>query len=476
SNVLTLTNDNFEQALTEHSLLFVKFFTPWCGYCQALEPEYENAAVALENATVTLAQVDCQEQEDLCLENDVQGFPTLTLFRQGLPSVYTGPRESEPIVQYVQRQMLPVVSNLTDAWQDDLDAFIQGDQVVIVGQGSADDYAHFHTLANDLRDEYRFAWQDRASPFSLVLHRPHDDYQAKLDVPTDVDGSATADAPLTWIRRHASPLFGPIGPDNYMDYEVAKLPLAYLFVESLDQLAPFETGLNQLARTHRGKMNFVYIDAVQYPEQADYLGLTTGTPDDASDDQEDETTKTTDTKSPLWPAFVIQTPEAQRFVFNQSESLTWPLVEQYVDQFLAGALTPFLLSDPVPAEPLDGAVQVVVGSQFHELVTRAEQPVLFEVYAPWCGHCKALAPVYARLAEVIQNNSVALTVAKMDGTTNDLPHDLPFDLPIDGYPTVAYIQHDKVSDAYHVGLYEGDRSLADLLRFVEQQPQAPTIP
>ena len=42
----------------------------------------------------------------------------------------------------------------------------------------------------------------------------------------------------------------------------------------------------------------------------------------------------------------------------------------------------------------DGPVKVLVADQFDELVTSSGKFVLIEFYAPWCGHCQSLAPVY----------------------------------------------------------------------------------
>ena len=52
---------------------------------------------------------------------------------------------------------------------------------------------------------------------------------------------------------------------------------------------------------------------------------------------------------------------------------------------------------------------------FDEQVLRAEQPVLVDFYADWCGPCHAVAPVVEELAGELQGR---LTVAKLDADQN----------------------------------------------------------
>jgi thiol-disulfide isomerase/thioredoxin len=52
--------------------------------------------------------------------------------------------------------------------------------------------------------------------------------------------------------------------------------------------------------------------------------------------------------------------------------------------------------EPVPN---NGPLTIVVGKNFDEIVRDPTKDVLVKFYAPWCGHCKKLAPVWDELAE-----------------------------------------------------------------------------
>lgn len=54
-----------------------------------------------ESADVALLQVDCTEQQPLCNEYGVSGYPTLKVFRNGTPVDYAGPRKADGIISYM---------------------------------------------------------------------------------------------------------------------------------------------------------------------------------------------------------------------------------------------------------------------------------------------------------------------------------------------------------------------------------------
>jgi protein disulfide-isomerase A1 len=128
-------------------------------------------------------------------------------------------------------------------------------------------------------------------------------------------------------------------------------------------------------------------------------------------------------------------------------------------------------SEPTPVQGDDEAVKVVVGNTFNEIVLDLDKNVLLKVYAPWCGHCKKLAPVWEKLGES-SVLSPDIVIAKMDLTLNDMPK---LDIKVKGFPTILLFK----AKTNEIVEYHGDRSLegknsffVDLKKFVEKHTSA----
>ena len=113
-------------------------------------------------------------------------------------------------------------------------------------------------------------------------------------------------------------------------------------------------------------------------------------------------------------------------------------------------------SAPVP-ETNNEPVKVIVGDNFQTMVLTADKYVLLEAYAPWCGHCKKLEPIFTELAQKVQSNP-DIVIAKMDATENEHPL-----MPVTGFPTLRLFKPNNTNPID----YTGDRSLGDLLNFIE---------
>lgn len=128
---------------------------------------------------------------------------------------------------------------------------------------------------------------------------------------------------------------------------------------------------------------------------------------------------------------------------------------------LLGKLKPIVKSQPIPKNT-KGPVKIVVGKTFESIVMDPNTDVLIEFYAPWCGHCKKLEPVYTELAKKYKNQK-NLVIAKMDTTANDVAHP---NYKVEGFPTIYFAPSNKKKNP--IKFDSGERDLEHLSKFIEE--------
>jgi len=94
-------------------------------------------------------------------------------------------------------------------------------------------------------------------------------------------------------------------------------------------------------------------------------------------------------------------------------------------------------------------------SNFDEIVGDPKNHVMVEFYAPWCGHCKKLAPVYEKVAKDFHKEK-NIIIARVDAIAND---SLNTRYRIGGYPTVYFFEANKRNEN-PVGYSEGRDELS----------------
>ncbi|KAF1944753.1 protein disulfide-isomerase A4 precursor [Clathrospora elynae] len=116
----------------------------------------------------------------------------------------------------------------------------------------------------------------------------------------------------------------------------------------------------------------------------------------------------------------------------------------------------------LPALASASAVLDLEPANFDDIVLKSGKPALVEFFAPWCGHCKNLAPVWEELATVFQHAGDKVTVAKVDA---DNHKSLGKRFGVSGFPTLKYFdgKSDKPTD------YSGGRDLESLTKFITEK-------
>jgi len=109
---------------------------------------------------------------------------------------------------------------------------------------------------------------------------------------------------------------------------------------------------------------------------------------------------------------------------------------------------------------LEDNVVVLTEKSFDDWI--ATQPLaLVEFYAPWCGHCKSLAPEWSSAAATLRETEPPLAVlAKVDATQEA---SLAERHGVQGYPTIYAFRY-GVKDEY-----DGPREAPGILAWIDEQ-------
>jgi len=107
------------------------------------------------------------------------------------------------------------------------------------------------------------------------------------------------------------------------------------------------------------------------------------------------------------------------------------------------------------------AVTILTPENFDSIVLDDTKDVLVEFFAPWCGHCKKIAPIWEKLASAFRTES-SVVIASVDA---DQYKDLGTKHGVSGFPTlIFYPKSNKNGDRYN-----GGRELPELIEYVNKE-------
>lgn len=385
-----------------------------CGHCKKLAPEYEKAAQELkEKENIPLAKVDATKEEKLAKKYDVQGYPTLKLFRKGEPEDYKGERSvgkdlsvmqrlyckllfflegccrwrttfyclpryrlfaivdaslwfahtklltfisggrtADAIVSYMIQMSGPPVATVES--KEAAEKLLPDNPVLFVGAFSAkdnDQYKTFAAAAEVSRTLGKFVayYNDKAKNDVSVYVK---DEGLVISMPVNKQ-----DEILKFCKEERFPYFGAISGDNYSDYVESGKDLVW-FAGTPDDYKTSKKVVTTTAKEFRAKYRFVWLDTEKFKDHAsDTLGVKE------------------------FPALVVQIEKA-RYVYPEDSFTKAAKLTAFMKDVEAGKVPRHYNSEEIP-ETNDDPVKVVVGKSFKDMVIQKDKDVMLEVYAPW---------------------------------------------------------------------------------------------
>ncbi|KAK9355438.1 thioredoxin-like protein [Lipomyces doorenjongii] len=100
-----LTFSSFTKLVTStRESFFIKFYVPWCGHCQALEPAWLELARQMQGK-LNIAEVNCDEESRLCKDARLRGYPSLMYFVGTERVEYDGLRGVGDLVAFANKAL-----------------------------------------------------------------------------------------------------------------------------------------------------------------------------------------------------------------------------------------------------------------------------------------------------------------------------------------------------------------------------------
>jgi len=441
--VLVLTEENFQEAVDGSQFLLVEFYAPWCGHCKSLAPEYAKAATTLaeKGSLVLLGKLDATEHPKIAEQFEVKGYPTLKFFKNGKDTEYNGGRTADTIVSWLEKKTGPAARSL--ATVEEAAAFIADNTIAVIGffEDAETEEAKAFLAAAATLDDYPFAITGEAAVIaehkkgsSVTIFKNFDEGRAELE------GDVTEEAVTAFVTGNSLPLVVEFSQDTAQKIfsgDIKSHLLLFLSAAAEDYDAKVDIARG-IAKDHKGQMLFVTIntDEEEHKRIMEFFGME---------------------EAELPSMRIIKLEEDMSKFRPASTELSDANIRAFVASYLAGELKPHLMSEDIPEDWDKEGVKTLVGKNFHEVALDSAKDVLVEFYAPWCGHCKQLTPIWDKLGEKYLEHE-SIVIAKMDSTANELE-----DIKVQGFPTIKLFQKEtnKVID------YNGERTLDGFVKFLE---------
>eukprot|EP01017_Pseudomicrothorax_dubius_P035105 TRINITY_DN4878_c0_g5_i1.p1 TRINITY_DN4878_c0_g5~~TRINITY_DN4878_c0_g5_i1.p1 ORF type:complete len:485 (-),score=132.86 TRINITY_DN4878_c0_g5_i1:42-1496(-) len=445
SKVIKLTAANFDsQVIRSNQLWFVEFYAPWCGHCKKLAPEYAKAAKTLKalQPPIPLAKVDATVEKALKERFELKTYPMIRFFMNGKSVEYNRSRTANEIVNWVKRRTLPPSIELKTV--NEAEKFIADSQVAVIlfgGEGTSayetyvtearifDDISFGHTSSVDIASKYGV---DLSAP-RVVLFKKFDEGRADFTGPLETEDLRN------FLDINEVPIVQPFTTKTVKKIFSNNNPALILFREDDTASKNAEAALRQAAERIQRKI-IISVSGVRDPlgkHLADYVTIA---------------------EADIPTIRIIDPAHEELHKFILEGDINANSIVKFYEDWASKLLKPHYRSEEIP-ETNNEPVKVVVGKSFKDFVMDERRDVLVEFYAPWCNHCKRLAPTYEAVAKRVSHIQ-NLVIAKIDASANEIEGQR-----VAGFPTIKFYPANNKLNPID---FKGERTEEGFVKFLKE--------
>ena len=138
--------------------------------------------------------------------------------------------------------------------------------------------------------------------------------------------------------------------------------------------------------------------------------------------------------------------------------------EDYQGERTSEAIIKFIEEKGTKRSGSKSHVVSLTPKDFDSIVMNPEKSVMVKFFAPWCGHCKLLAPDYEKVSGIFARDNEVLTIAEVDC---DAHRELCEKYSVTGFPTLKFFAKGAAPKTPED--YNGGRAVADFVLFLNNK-------
>lgn len=407
--IIVLDKNNFDDVLSQVKYVMVEFYIPGCTSCREFAQEYAKAAqrMSITSPHIKFFEVDGNTEEAIIRRYNIQEFPTTRFFVRGskTPLEYTGKVDADDIVEWVKKHSVRVSMEVQTP--EDVQKYTNDNNIVGLFTGSVNSSAYeaFLDVADDFDDVVFINGDSQALKDhygdGFILFKKFDEGENVYN------GAFNAQDLGDFIKLHKYPSVMPFDQKAIQRIFYEGEEAIFLFISKSDAHQETEAAFRAAARELKGKivMTIVnYEDDIQIPV-TDLLSIPLN--HILLVNKED------------LPIIRLVQPRNRMRRYSLESPITVQTIKTFVDDFENNRLKPLLASAPIPAQPYEGDVRIVVGKTFKDVVLNSGQDVLVLFCNPNHYVCKSFEPVFSNIASKLKRMS-NIILAEVDTSANEV--------------------------------------------------------
>jgi len=444
ASVLELTDLTFQETIENNPIVLVLFYSNWCSTCKKVKADFDATAklAASFKKSYLIARIDGSSQTEVADRVNISDFPLIILYVNQKRIDYGKGKDNivpEELIRFIDKKVRPPSVELT--MKEEIEGFknSKGTKCLLISNDNTIQETYIEVAKKLIDIPFYHMTEERGKEyfseiekFPAVIFSTSENYV--LDSGLTTEGiryfiELNRFPPLTDLTKDvAGQILKPSGRIGIIFFMKTSHPNFAKYKEEFSKVAAKQKSLDKL-------FSIAQLDNDLHARILKFLGY-------------DES---------YLPLIVIIKKDVALAKYRYKGEYTEEEIGKFVEDFMAEKIEEDIKSEEIPKEN-KGPVYKVVGKTFKDEVINSDMDVFVKFYAPWCGHCKTLAPVYEELAEKLKEGN-KLKFVEIDSSVNEVPGH-----SISSYPTLKlFLRNDRENPRE----YMGNRKLESMLEFLK---------